>query len=85
MSPSTHTKSQGYELKLTKTEEGVLDAIIFVGMMVGGYVWGALSDLIGRRSCLITSLTVNGIFGAASAFSPNYPLFLVFRFFSGVG
>ena len=54
-------------------------------MMVGGYLWGSLSDLIGRRSCLITSLTFNGVFGLASAFSPSYPVFLLFRFLSGVG
>ena len=66
-------------------EEGVLDAIIFLGMMFGGYLWGSLSDVVGRRSCLITSLTVNGLFGFASALSPNYPLFLFFRFGSGVG
>ena len=74
-----------YDIQLDKTQEGLLDAIIFLGMMVGGYLWGSLSDLIGRRSCLITSLTVNGIFGLASAFSPNYTTFLLFRFLSGVG
>lgn len=70
---------------MSKSQEGVLDAIIFLGMMFGGYLWGSISDVIGRRSCLITSLTVNGVFGIASAFSPNYQLFLFFRFFSGVG
>ena len=74
-----------YVLRLDKSEEGVLDAIIFLGMMVGGYIWGSLSDLIGRRSCLITSLTFNGVFGLASAFSPTYGVFLLFRFLSGVG
>lgn len=72
-------------LRPTKVQEGLLDAIIFLGMMVGGYVWGSFSDAVGRRSCLITSLVVNGTFGFVSAFSPNYASFLVFRFFSGVG
>ena len=72
-------------LRPTKVQEGVLDAIIFLGMMVGGYVWGAFSDVVGRRTCLITSLCVNGAFGLASAFSPSYGLFLFFRFWSGVG
>jgi VNT family MFS transporter (synaptic vesicle glycoprotein 2) len=74
-----------YVLRLDKSQEGVLDAIIFLGMMVGGYMWGSLSDMIGRRSCLITSLTFNGVFGLASAFSPSYAVFLLFRFLSGVG
>ena len=69
----------------TTLEQGALDSVIFVGMMVGGYVWGAWSDLVGRRTCLITSLTVNGVFGLASSLSPNFPLFIFFRFGSGVG
>ena len=52
---------------------------------MGGYFWGSLSDVIGRRSCLITSLTVNAVFGFASSLSPHYVAFLVFRFMSGVG
>ena len=63
----------------------MLDAMIFLGMMFGGYIWGAWSDVVGRRSCLLTSLSVNGVFGLASALSPTYAWFLVFRFGSGVG
>ena len=74
-----------HDLNLSSVQEGALDAIIFLGMMVGGYFWGSWSDVVGRRSCLIASLTFNGVFGLASAFSPNYAWFLVFRFFSGVG
>lgn len=74
-----------FSFSLLKVEEGALDAIIFLGMMFGGYFWGSWSDIVGRRSCLITSLTVNGLFGMASALAPTYSLFLVFRFGSGVG
>ena len=77
--------SLSLSLSLTQVEEGALDAIIFLGMMFGGYFWGSWSDIVGRRSCLITSLTVNGVFGFASALAPTYSLFLVFRFFSGIG
>ncbi|XP_064387785.1 synaptic vesicle glycoprotein 2C-like [Halichondria panicea] len=72
-------------LKPSSVEEGILDGVIFAGMMVGGYFWGSISDIVGRRSCLITSLTVNGIFGFASSLSPHYIAFLFFRFMSGVG
>ena len=62
-----------------------MDGVIFAGMMVGGYFWGSWSDIVGRRSCLITSLTVNALFGLASSLSPTYATFLFFRFMSGVG
>lgn len=73
------------DLSPSDFEKGLLDSMIFVGMMVGGYFWGSWSDVVGRRSCLITSLTFNGIFGFASSLSPNYYVFLFFRFMSGVG
>lgn len=55
------------------------------GMMVGGYVWGYLADRRGRRSVLVVSLAVNGTFGAVASLAPSFWLFLLLRFFSGVG
>ena len=82
--PHTHTHTHTTHTH-TQVEEGVLDGVIFAGMMVGGYVWGSISDIVGRRSCLITSLIFNGVFGFASSLSPHYIAFLFFRFMSGVG
>ena len=83
---TTHTPTHTHtHTTPTQVEEGILDGVIFAGMMVGGYFWGSISDIVGRRSCLITSLTVNGIFGFASSLSPHYIAFLFFRFMSGVG
>lgn len=48
-------------------------------------MWGGLADVIGRKTCLLLSLTVNGIFGLASGLSPNFATFMLFRFGSGVG
>ena len=56
-----------------------------IGMMVGGYMWGTLADVFGRRAVLLWSLTVNGLGGLASTFAQNYPLFMFLRFVSGVG
>lgn len=73
------------ELDIADWQSALLSSIIFLGMLVGSYVWGTMSDISGRRSTLMTSLTVNGVFGLVSAFAPNYWLFLFFRFASGVG
>lgn len=67
------------------TEEAVLSSIIFVGMLFGSYVWGSLADIIGRRTSVVSSLTVSAVFGMISAFSPWFWLFVVLRFFSGFG
>ena len=49
------------ELQLTPSDKGILTAVIFVGMMFGGYLWGSLGDSIGRKYTLITSLLVNSV------------------------
>ena len=54
-------------------------------MMFGGYVWGSMADISGRRKVIIYSLAVNGLFGLASAFAQSYWLLLLLRFLSGFG
>lgn len=73
------------DLHMTSSEKGWLNAIIFVGMICGGYTFGGVADIKGRRFVLLWSMTINGIFGLASAFSPYFVLFLFLRFLSGIG
>ncbi len=73
------------EFDLEDWQNAFLSSIIFVGMLFGGYLWGGLSDLTGRRHTILMSLSVNGLFGFVSAFAPNYWSFVLFRFISGVG
>ncbi|XP_034031856.1 synaptic vesicle glycoprotein 2C [Thalassophryne amazonica] len=64
---------------------GLLTASVFLGMMVGGYVWGYLADQRGRCSVLAISLTINGLFGGLASMAPWFWLFLLMRIISGVG
>lgn len=73
------------DLHLSGTDKGLLTAIIFLGMMVGGYLWGSLADIYGRRQVLLMSLTVNGLGGLGSSFSPDVATFIILRFISGIG
>ncbi|XP_072020579.1 synaptic vesicle glycoprotein 2C-like isoform X2 [Amphiura filiformis] len=73
------------DLNLSSTDKGVLNSIIFVGMLVGSLLWGSLADIQGRRKVLIYSLSVNALFGLLSSFAQEFWLFLILRFFSGVG
>ncbi|XP_047451704.1 synaptic vesicle glycoprotein 2C [Mugil cephalus] len=73
------------DLLLSSSDMGLLTASIFLGMMVGGYVWGYLADQRGRRKVLVLSLTVNGVFGALASLAPWFWLFLLLRFISGIG
>ncbi|XP_039988936.1 synaptic vesicle glycoprotein 2B [Xiphias gladius] len=73
------------DLLLSSSDMGLLTASIFLGMMVGGYMWGYLADQRGRRRVLVVSLTVNGVFGALASVAPWFWLFLLLRFISGIG
>ncbi|XP_029009259.1 synaptic vesicle glycoprotein 2B [Betta splendens] len=70
---------------LSASDTGLLTSSIFLGMMVGGYVWGYLADQRGRRRVLVVSLTVNGVFGSLAGVAPWFWLFLLLRFISGIG
>lgn len=73
------------DLHMTSADKGWLSAIAFIGMMVGGYVWGCLGDICGRRSILMVSLMLNALSGLASSFVQSFPAFLAFRLISGIG
>ncbi|XP_071348657.1 synaptic vesicle glycoprotein 2C [Trachinotus anak] len=73
------------DLLLSSSDMGLLTASIFLGMMVGGYMWGYLADRRGRRRVLVVSLTVNGLFGSLASLAPRFWLFLLLRFISGIG
>ncbi|KAG9340763.1 hypothetical protein JZ751_020355, partial [Albula glossodonta] len=59
--------------------------IVYLGMMVGAFLWGGLADKVGRRKCLINALAINCVFAFLSSFAQGYGFFLFFRLFSGIG
>jgi VNT family MFS transporter (synaptic vesicle glycoprotein 2) len=71
------------DLNLNTHTKGWLNCIIFVGMMVGAYVWGSIADSLGRKKVLIVISFMNALCIVASSFSQNYELFLLFRFLNG--
>lgn len=73
------------DFRMTGFYKGLLTAIIFLGMLFGGYIWGSFADTNGRRSTLLVSLLINSLGGGASSLCQNYTLFLIFRLISGIG
>uniref|UniRef100_A0A8C9ZHY4 Solute carrier family 22 member 6 n=1 Tax=Sander lucioperca TaxID=283035 RepID=A0A8C9ZHY4_SANLU len=59
--------------------------IFFMGVMLGAAVFGYLSDRFGRKITLLVSYVTTTFFGFASAFSYNFAMFAVMRFFTGFG
>ncbi|XP_018009367.1 organic cation transporter protein [Hyalella azteca] len=56
-----------------------------LGMLLGAIILGDLSDRIGRRNTVAVASSIVGVCGIVSATAPNYPVFLMGRFFTGAG
>ncbi|CAF0814444.1 unnamed protein product [Brachionus calyciflorus] len=73
------------DLHMSSADKGFLSSITFFGMMIGGYIWGTLGDIWGRKYVLISALFFNGLFGVLAGLSQTFNLLLLCRFLSGIG
>ncbi len=75
----------GEEWGLTNAQKGLLGTAIFLGMLAGAWVWGWLSDHIGRKAGFISTVAIDSGFGFLSALAPSFPLLVVLRALTGFG
>lgn len=73
------------EWDLSSTQESLVTTVVFVGMLIGAYSWGLISDHYGRRMGLLSIAIVTTGAGFLSAFSPNYTSLVILRFLVGIG
>ncbi|XP_078097136.1 synaptic vesicle glycoprotein 2B-like isoform X2 [Mustelus asterias] len=73
------------DMCMSDSNKGMLGLIVYLGMMVGAFIWGGLADKMGRRYCLIIALSINGVFIIFSSFVQGYGIFLFCRLLSGAG
>ncbi|XP_036791944.1 synaptic vesicle glycoprotein 2C isoform X1 [Oncorhynchus mykiss] len=69
----------------SNSRSGWLGSIVYLGMMVGAFFWGGMSDKMGRRQCLLICMCVNGFFAFLSSFVQGYGMFLLCRVIAGFG
>jgi putative MFS transporter len=70
---------------LNTSELGWLGSSGLIGMALGAFLWGTLSDIIGRKRAFLWTLLNYSLFSILSALAPNFSSLLVARFITGVG
>ncbi|XP_044226002.1 solute carrier family 22 member 5-like isoform X2 [Thunnus albacares] len=59
--------------------------LYFLGVLVGSFFSGQLSDRFGRKPVFFATMAVQTIFTFVQVFSPSWTVFSIFLFFSGLG
>ncbi|TSM85919.1 Synaptic vesicle glycoprotein 2C [Bagarius yarrelli] len=73
------------DMCMPDSSAGWLGSIVYLGMMVGAFFWGGMSDKVGRRQCLLFCMTIYGFFAFLSSFVQGYGFFLFCRIIAGFG
>lgn len=70
---------------LNSAEAGFISTLTLIGAVIGGIVFGILSDIYGRVKIFALTILIFAIFTGLCAFSPNLFWLDFFRFLSGLG
>src|SRR5713226_2819252 len=73
------------DLHLTSTEAGSLVTWTLLGAVVGGVIFGAMSDHFGRIRVLTWTILIFAVFTGLCAFARGYWDLVVFRIIAGLG
>ncbi|KAF8128028.1 major facilitator superfamily domain-containing protein [Boletus edulis] len=73
------------EFGFSDKEYGKISAAILAGMAVGGFMWGALVDVVGRRVAFLGTSLITGVFGMFLGAQSSFNGLLVFMALAGVG
>ncbi|MBY0145341.1 MFS transporter [Neobacillus niacini] len=73
------------EWSLTAEQMGWIGSVQSIGMAAGALLFGLMSDRIGRKNVFIITLLLFSIGSGISAFATSITVFLILRFFIGMG
>ncbi|WP_245698316.1 MFS transporter [Sporosarcina ureilytica] len=73
------------DYNLTVVEAGAIGSYTLVGMMLGSFVLGSLSDIIGRKRILAICMFIFSVFTLLAGLAPNSLIFTIMRFIAALG
>lgn len=73
------------EWNLTPEQVGWIGSVNSIGMAVGAFLFGAIADKMGRRNVFVITLLLFSLASGLSAFATGLTVFLILRFFIGMG
>jgi len=73
------------EFSMTTATGGLLGSLALLASGLGGVLFGAIADRVGRRKAMIASIIVYSVFTAACGLSQTIWHLAVFRFLLGLG
>lgn len=74
----------GWPLKPLVTKVSFIGMMYMFGMLIGSFVFGVMSDKIGRKKTLMVSVFFSGASSLGGAFCNSYWLYLALRFVAGI-
>ncbi|ORY04798.1 MFS general substrate transporter [Basidiobolus meristosporus CBS 931.73] len=73
------------QFKVTSQQATYIKTVWLVGALIGALGFGYVSDRYGRKKTFLMTIIMYSFFTIVTAFSVNYPMFLVFRGLTAIG
>jgi MFS transporter, AAHS family, benzoate transport protein len=73
------------EYDLSLVEAGAIGSYTLVGMMLGSFILGSLSEFIGRKKILALCMILFSVFSLLAGLAPNSLTFAIMRFIAALG
>jgi MFS transporter, AAHS family, benzoate transport protein len=73
------------DYNITVVEAGAISSYSVIGTMVGTFLFGSLSDIIGKKKAIAICLFLFSVFTFLSGFAPNADIFLFMRIIAALG
>ncbi len=74
----------GHEFAVKPSRTGLTISVVVIAVAVAGWVWGPVSDRIGRKRALVLASGLLTVPTVAVALAPSFPLLLLFRALQGL-